>query len=334
MPALYLAKLIDVLNERGTSTRGFLRKAGIRDQELRDPEQLIYIPRYITLLEAVLAETDIPGLGLHVGQRTTLLEHGILGYAQLSSVNLREALQRGTRYIHLTGCLLVLNLFEDAAETRMSISARPDWPLSSEAMCYLTEEFIGNLQQIGEALGIKSQWFAEITLAYPEPEYSHIYFEQLGCPASFGQNETAIKFLPDALEQRIEFANGQISAMCEIECEILLRDIRLNAGLTAKIHRLLMFSPGKIPTMEEAAKTLNTSIRTLRRHLRSENTTYQDVVSEFRMALGKNYLKRTALPATEIAHLVGYSEPVNFYRAFKQHFAISTKEFRQLQLAG
>ena len=312
LPALYIVKLIDALNERGTSTPDFLRKAGIRVQELRDPGRLIHITRYIALLESVLAETESPGLGLQVGQRTTLREHGILGYAVISSSDLREALRRVTRYIHLTGCLLNLELFEDPAETRLAVSSRPEWSMSGEAMRYLVEELIGNVAQWKESLGIKSQWFSDIKLAYQEPRYSNMYFAQLGCPVYFGQQETAIRFMPDVLDRHAEFDNVQISAMCETVCELLSQDITSNAGLTAKIHRLLAFSPGKIPTMDEAVKELNTSIRTLRRRLHSENTTYQEVVSEFRMALAKSYLMRTTLPATEVAVLVGYSEPVNF----------------------
>ena len=332
LPALYIAKLIDALNERGTSTLDFLRKAGIRVQELRDPERLIHITRYIALLESVLAETESPGLGLQVGRRTTLREHGILGYAVLSSIDVREALRRVTRYIHLTGCLLHLELFEEPADTRLVVSSRPEWSLSGEAMRYLVEELIGNFTQWRESFGIESQWFSDIELAYQEPQYSDMYFAKLGCPVYFGQQETAIRLMPDVLDRHAEFDNVQISAISETVCELLSQDIAANAGLTAKIHRLLAFSPGAVPTMDKAAKELYTSIRTLRRRLHSENTTYQGVVSEFRMALAKSYLIRTALPATEVAVLVGYSEPVNFYRAFKQRFAISTKEFRELPI--
>lgn len=333
MPALYTAKLLEVLDEHGVSTRGLLRNAGIKNEVLRDPEQLIHIPRYLDLLESVLEQTDLPGLGLLVSRRTTLRDHGILGYAVLSSANIREALQCGVRYVHLTGCLLQLDLLEAKKESRLLVSPRTNWRLSDAAVRYLIEEFVGNVQQIGQPLGIKPCWFTKVTLAYREPEYRDLYVDLLGCSARFGQHETAIRFLPDVLDQAVEFGDAQISAMCEAECQLLSEDLRLDAGLTARVHRMLTFSPGRIPTMDAAARMLNTSIRTLRRHLQQENTTYRQIVSEFRLTLAKSFLTRTALPAMEIARLVGYSEPVNFYRAFKQRFAVSTKEFRQLSLA-
>ncbi len=80
--------------------------------------------------------------------------------------------------------------------------------------------------------------------------------------------------------------------------------------------------------MDEMADKLHVGVRTLRRRLKEEGTTYQDVVKEFRVAMAKRYLQETRLPANEIALLVGYSDPANLYRVFHADTGVTPHEFR------
>ncbi len=61
----------------------------------------------------------------------------------------------------------------------------------------------------------------------------------------------------------------------------------------------------------------NMSARTLRRHLRNEGTTFQQVLDEFRRDLAREYLHTGAISVKEIAYLLGFSSEGNFRRAFK-----------------
>ena len=46
-------------------------------------------------------------------------------------------------------------------------------------------------------------------------------------------------------------------------------------------------SPGRVPGMDEMARRMAVGTRTLRRQLKAEGTTYQDVVAEFRVAMAR-----------------------------------------------
>ncbi len=80
--------------------------------------------------------------------------------------------------------------------------------------------------------------------------------------------------------------------------------------------------------MELMASKLHLGVRTLRRRLREDETTYQDVVKNFRVAMAKRYLQETDLPANEIASLVGYSDPANLYRVFSEYTGNTPQQFR------
>ena len=330
IPALYASKLIEEVMNLDADPRPALKAAGLRAAQLGDPQHLIPIPQYLRLLEDLLARTHNEDLGMRVGLSTTLVEHGMQGYAVLSSVNLGEALKRITRYIHLTGSLLNLVLDTTKRKPVLTLAPRRNWVLSEAATRYLTEEFIANLYQVGKALEIKPGWFAGISLSYPRPAYASRYARRMACPVTYNCVENAIVFKSECYELPMPLAGIQASTMCETVCDLLLKDIKDNAGISSKIHRLLAYSPGEVLTMKRVAEELNTSVRSLRRHLLIEATTYREIVTEFRFALAGGYLRQTKLPASEIAILLGYTEPVNFYRAFRKYYSTSCKKFRYM----
>jgi AraC-like DNA-binding protein len=86
------------------------------------------------------------------------------------------------------------------------------------------------------------------------------------------------------------------------------------ARLRAALVELLPGGPGSLPRVAQA---LATSARTLQRQLAAERTTYQRALDRTRAELARHYLRRTELPAAEIAFLLGFDEPNSFYRAFR-----------------
>ena len=71
-----------------------------------------------------------------------------------------------------------------------------------------------------------------------------------------------------------------------------------------------------------------TKVRTLRRRLTEENTSFQEVRDEVRFGLATEYLAATPLPLQEISTLLGYSDPGNFTHAFKRWAGKSPSDFR------
>ncbi len=81
----------------------------------------------------------------------------------------------------------------------------------------------------------------------------------------------------------------------------------------------------------QLAKTLNLSERTLQRRLADEGSSYQQLLNDTRRQLAERYLRDGQLAATEIALLLGYSEPSVFFRAFRQWTGLTPGEYRARQ---
>ena len=80
---------------------------------------------------------------------------------------------------------------------------------------------------------------------------------------------------------------------------------------------LLELLPAGLANVDEAASRLAMSRRTLQRKLKEDGKTFNQLLSNTRAKLTKNYLKQGTFSKTEIAFLLGFSDPNSFFRAYK-----------------
>ncbi len=327
--AIYLIKLLEVLQEKGLCVEPVLNAAGLQEFPSANHDADMPLSQYLCGIEEAVSAHAIPDLGFLVGEKTTPLEHGVLGYALLSSPTLRDSLNRYVRFQYLQGPLLTVNFSESGSTAEMSaLPRRGRWRMSSAALRYIVQEWLVGWNQWCQLIGRSGSFFEHVRLGYPSDGQSRHYEEHLGCTVSFGNNETTAIFASRRLDLPLSYADASIAALCEVQCARLLEVLQLRAGLVADIHRQLAIRPGHVPNMDEMAKRLLIGTRTLRRRLKDENTSYQEVVSEFRVAMAKRYLSETSLPANEIAALVGYSDPANLYRIFRRETGKTPLHYR------
>jgi AraC-like DNA-binding protein len=87
--------------------------------------------------------------------------------------------------------------------------------------------------------------------------------------------------------------------------------------------------PSGLVGMEDVARRLALSKRTLQRRLEAEGTNFQAVLRETREALARHYLEKTLLPIAEVAFLLGFDEQNSFYRAFRVWTGATPDSVRQ-----
>jgi len=75
---------------------------------------------------------------------------------------------------------------------------------------------------------------------------------------------------------------------------------------------------GRRPGLEDVARELRLSARTLQRRLTQERTTFQQLLQEARRELAHHYLLHSSLELNETAYLLGYEDAHSFFRAFQQ----------------
>lgn len=82
-------------------------------------------------------------------------------------------------------------------------------------------------------------------------------------------------------------------------------------------------------TLSEAAARVNLSPNYLSRIFREKSESgFSELLTQIRMKKAAELLCDISYKAYEIAYQVGYDNPKNFSRAFKQYYSVSPKEFR------
>jgi AraC-like DNA-binding protein len=331
--AVYLLKLVEVLESLDADAGPVLAAANLDPGVRTDRERPLPISDYLDAVElAVSRHRDIPDLGFRVGESTTLLEHGVLGYALLSSPTLRESVERFVRYQYLQGPLLSMS-FEESGDSAalIVVPRRGRWRLSPLAHRYVVQEWLASWNQVCQQVSRTAGFFEHVRLGYPASGERGYYEAHLGCTVSFGNADTTAIFPARRLDRPLEYGDESVAALCTVQCERLLETLNLRAGLVAEIHRRLASAPGAVPGMEAMAKFMHVGTRTLRRQLKAEGTTYQEVVRDFRIAMARHYLEETTLPVSEVAALVGYADATNLYRVFRELTGLTPAAYRDRQ---
>jgi AraC-like DNA-binding protein len=75
--------------------------------------------------------------------------------------------------------------------------------------------------------------------------------------------------------------------------------------------------PGGLSNIQTVAAELGMSNRTLQRRLHGEGTSFQQLLSQVRQELAREYLADPSLEIGEVAFLIGYEDQNSFYRAFR-----------------
>jgi AraC-like DNA-binding protein len=82
-------------------------------------------------------------------------------------------------------------------------------------------------------------------------------------------------------------------------------------------------------SVEDVAKELAVSPRTLQRRLEQEGTTFGGVCDEARRAAALEHLRNPRVAIKEAAFLLGFSEPSTFYRAFRRWTGDTPANYRR-----
>jgi AraC-like DNA-binding protein len=327
----YIRHTLEVLRAQNVDPAPLMTEHGIDEQALEGEDNVVTQTQYSRLLDEIIRRHPLPGLGLLDGRGVNLLDHGLLGYAMFASANLGKAIERHSKYQDVIGAVLhtALIVDGDAAHLRVVSVARPDMVDTQDKLQFELESLFAQWAEVGPAFGSSRHWFTSVEFSYPAPAYEPMYYEVLGKPVRFRRQYNQMNFPAALLEQPLSFANEQAASLCEKQCAALLGELKEAQGVVGELRRLLANNPGRYPSVEEAAGTLAMGERTLRRRLAEEDTTYKQVVLDFRMELAASYLRGREMTIQEVAYVSGYADPSNFHRTFSRYHGITPNAYRQ-----
>ena len=96
------------------------------------------------------------------------------------------------------------------------------------------------------------------------------------------------------------------------------------------VRQLLPYGQANIRTI---AAHQNVNKRTLQRRLKEWGFTFGEILDDIRRAEAERFVRSREHSATEIAFLLGYSDPAHFTRAFRRWTGMSPREYARLHMS-
>jgi len=321
---LFAAKL------KGADADAIARSVGITPEQLRDPDGRILIRQMQSLWREVIQATGDPHLPLHLGDLINPVSVGVLAYVMMHCPTLGKAFEKLCQYqdIACEGLVTTGQQVGDQYEMTLRISSAdiiyPDHVFNSELSIYLSAI---------RAMTGQPVTAQEVRFAYPRPLDTREH-ERVFAPARlvFDVTETVLVLDAALLDTPILNANPSLFTMFSQHADELLRKLQ-QPSLTARVKQeIVTLLKGEEPTLATVADRLAMGVRTLQLHLKDEGVTYQQILDDVRRDLAVKHLREPHLSTTDVAYLLGYSEPSVFFRSFKKWTGSTPGAFRSANL--
>ncbi len=320
-PTASAALLVALGYERGVQPEVLLHGTGLDVVAIHDQNGEITAGQELRIVSNLLAAVDEPGLGFTAGRRYHFGLHGPWTYAVLSSPTLGSALELATRYVELTYTFFVPHFRIHGNELRVYLDSS-DVP--EHLHRFLIERDLAMTEAVGRsALNLESLnlehlpvMSAHLTLPRPtDPRHVDRYVELLGVEPEWEAEANWVSLPGVLMDLPLSLHSEQTARAAEEACAQLLSRRRSRVGFAGEVRQVL--AKGGVTTSQtEVAARLNVGLRTLRRRLADEGTSFRALSQETWGLLAEELLA-TGLTVEQVADRLGYASASSFSRAFK-----------------
>ena len=231
-------------------------------------------------------------------------------FAAYYSRNALVCLKRLAQYKPLIGALLY-NVEE--TETEVGVEILPD-----DGALELPEILVGIefAFLVGLVRRATREPVAPLFATVKRPMKNGACADFIGIPVTVGDKNRLVFSKADMLIPFIS-RNESMWAFFEPELNRRLSMMETDDSCAARVRSALMeLLPAGECSIDDAARKLGVSRRSLQRRLQEESTSFQKQLNHTRELLAKTYLANTDMTGEDITFLLGYQEVGSFHRAF------------------
>lgn len=243
-------------------------------------------------------------------------------FAAYCSRNALVCLKRLAQYKPLIGALLY-----QVKETETEVSVEI---LSGNEELELPEILVGIefVFLVGLIRKATKEIITPLSVTAKQPMKNSAYADFIGKAITVGDKNRLVFSKEDALVPFIS-RNESMWEFFEPELKRRLSMMETDDSCAARVRSALMeLLPSGECTIDDVAKKLGYSKRSLQRKLQEEDTNFQKQLNHTRELLARTYLANTDMTTEDIAFLLGYQESGSFLRAFTVWTGQTVIEYR------
>jgi len=312
------------LEELGVSPADVLRLAGLPTGLFDQDKILVTTEELFGLYRGLADASRDPAIGLKLGTEHRIERYDPVAIAAVSARSFRDALERLARFKQLT-CPEELHVAERGDESRVEFRYLLAQETEPPLLVDLAFAWVVGIARRGTG-GLIDPKRLELRAASGNRE---LYEAHFGCPARFGARQNTIVFARADLDRPFLTHNADLFATVAPQLEVELKQALASRAIGEQVKGVLKrLLAGRRPGIEDVARELGLSSRTLQRRLAEDGTTFQQLVQEARRELARHYLQHSSLELNETAYLLGYEDAHSFFRAFHDWEGSSPGDWR------
>jgi len=326
--AAALTNFSEVAQELGFDANAALRRAGLRAEMIRQPDQLVEAERVARLFEDAARRTRCESFGLRIAARRQLSNFGVVSLLLMHQPTLRQVLLTLIEHLHLLNERLAIGV-EDVGEL---VVLREELVLHVDAR-QSVELALGVLYRMGEVL-LGTRW-RPTTVCFThdppaDPAYHRRFFQ---CRVEFNAAFNGLVCRATDLDVANAAADPVLAEYARKMIEALPDDRQRSIDQEVRKAIYLMLPTGRA-TCKSVAAGLGISMRTLQRELDARALTFKALINEVRQELARRYVGHTHHSLGEVAAMLGYTTHSAFTRWFGLQFGCSPEAWRSRSAAS
>jgi len=325
----------------GTTTSECLAGTGIDPRDLTEENAQIWSHQEFAVIRNLLGRLgDRPGLGVEIGAHSTIGRTGAIGFMMLAGPTVRAALERAVPYLALSPTHLRFSLEVGSAQGAGegadggAFLVADDDEIPADVRTFVVERDLSGLAVAFRGAQIElGPLGLETTLG---PESARLLGEAWGlAPEAVtpGAADNRLTVSREALDARLPQGDENTARLFERQCRDLLAERLARVGVAGQIRSRLRHERHSWPSMTDVAAELHVDVRTLRRRLAAEGTSYRRLVDEVRHERATELLAQ-GVPVARIADELGYSETSTFTRSFRRWEDAPPSRIRRMMDGG
>lgn len=330
LPGAYVYELVSLCSRWGVGAEALLEGTGLTLETLKAPGTRLPLPACAALIERARHLTHEPALAFAMGLHMRLSWHGFLGFAAMTASTVREALELAEQFSLTRTSAFGLSTYVEGGTASLVLEERvPLGPLQEFAVIML---LVGIGQIARDVTGQALTGVAEC--AFPEPPYAAELFSRGGSARGmmrFGQPAHRLVFDAAILDLKLVAADPAAMELARAQCERELAAQTEGGSFVGKVRAAIARGGGGFRSLDEVARRLHVSTRTLKRRLAARGSSFSEVLDEVRRQRALLLLADRRLALGDVADRLGYSDVANFTRAFRRWTGQTPAAYRDRQ---
>jgi AraC-like DNA-binding protein len=323
--------VVEACAHLGLDGEALLGEAGLRKDEVFDPDRRIPAARADALWQAAYARAGDPHLALHAAEALPFGAYKVVDFLAAHSPTIGDAFRRIAAYFPLVDPRAAFAIFDEGDATVLEMRARdPGVELPPPAQEYSLGAIVLRARTCaGEA------WAPDaVEMTFPEPADTAELRRIFRCELRFGRPAPRLVCGPAAWNAEVVGADPALLSVLEDHAKRLLAELPPSDDFVSRVRRAIADElASEEVTPARIAKRLATSERTLQRRLKESGQSVAGLLDEARAATAKAHLADPAMSLADIAFLLHFSDQSAFTRAFRRWTGQTPGAFRAALVA-